>query len=248
LAAALKADACEIYTDVKGVYTTDPRAEPEASKLDRISYDEMLELAGAGSQVMQARSIEVAKKFGVEIHVRSTFSEEEGTWIGKEVKGMEEVVVSGVAFDKNQAKLSALEIPDRPGIAARIFGALADIHVNVDMIIQSAAQDGLNDISFTVARTDLKKAVPVVEGVSRELGGTGVLVDENVAKVAIVGVGMRSHAGVAARMFQALADKGVNIEMISTSEIKVSCIVNESDCQKAVQTLHKAFGLGKKQK
>ena len=158
---------------------------------------------------------------------------------------MEDVVVSGIAFDKNQAKLSALEIPDRPGSAAKIFGALAEIHVNVDMIIQSAAQEGSNDISFTVARTDLKKTVPILQSVSKELGGQGVLVDENVAKVAIVGVGMRSHAGVAARMFQALAEKGVNIEMISTSEIKISCIVSESDCQRAVQVLHKAFGLGK---
>ncbi len=245
LAAALKADVCEIYTDVKGVYTTDPRIVPEAQKLDRISYDEMLELAGAGSQVMQARSIEVAKKYGVDIHVRSTFSEDEGTWIVREVSGMEEVVVSGVAYDKNQAKMSVTDIPDRPGIAAKIFGALAGIHVNVDMIIQSAAQDATNDISFTVARSDLKKAVPVLEGVSRDLGGKGISVDEKIAKVAIVGVGMKSHAGVAAKMFEALANAKINIEMISTSEIKVSCAVKEDDGQKAVQVLHKAFGLDK---
>ncbi len=246
LAAALKADECEIYTDVKGVYTTDPRIVPEAQKLDRISYDEMLELAGAGSQVMQARSIEVAKKYGVDIHVRSTFSEDEGTWIVKEVSGMEDVVVSGVAYDKNQAKLSVTDIPDRPGIAAKIFGALAGIQVNVDMIIQSAAQDNTNDISFTVSKADLKKAVPLLESVSKELGGKGLLVDEKIAKVAIVGVGMKSHAGVAAKMFEALAQNKINIEMISTSEIKVSCAVKEEDGQKAVQVLHKAFGLGTK--
>ena len=246
LAAALKADACEIYTDVKGVYTTDPRVEPEARKLGRISYDEMLEMAGAGSQVMQARSIEVAKKFGVELHVRSTFSEEEGTWIVQEVTGMEDVVVSGIAFDRNQAKFSVVNVPDRPGVAARIFGALAEARVNVDMIIQSAAQDGTNDISFTVARTDLKKAQPILEQLKRDLAAQSVICEEKIAKVAIVGVGMRSHPGVAAKMFRTLADSGVNIEMISTSEIKVACVVREGELDKSVRLLHKAFGLGKK--
>jgi aspartate kinase len=246
LAAALKADACEIYTDVKGVYTTDPRVESEARKLERISYDEMLELAGAGSQVMQARSIEVAKKYGVELHVRSTFSEEEGTWIVEEVSRMEDVVVSGIAFDRNQAKFSVVNVADRPGVAARIFGALADSRVNVDMIIQSAAQDGTNDISFTVARTDLKKAQPILDRLKRDLSAQTVICEEKVAKVAIVGVGMRSHPGVAAKMFKTLADAGINIEMISTSEIKVACVVEESDCDKSVRLLHKAFGLGRK--
>lgn len=246
LAAALKADACEIYTDVKGVYTTDPRVVPEASKLSKISYDEMLELAGAGSQVMQARSIEVAKKFGVELHVRSTFSKETGTWIVKEVPRMEEVIVSGIAFDKNQAKLSVTDVPDHPGVAAKIFGALAEMHVNVDMIIQSAAQDRSNDISFTVSRTDLKKAMPVLRKVCRQLEAKSVLCDEKVAKVAVVGVGMRSHPGVAAKMFKTLADEKINIEMISTSEIKIACVIKEQDCQRAVKLLHEAFELDKK--
>ncbi|OGR79044.1 MAG: aspartate kinase [Elusimicrobia bacterium RIFCSPLOWO2_02_FULL_39_32] len=246
LAAAISADRCEIYTDVKGVYTADPRVVKEAKKLDRISYDEMLELAGAGSQVMQARSIEVAKKYNVELHVRSTFLEDEGTWIVREVRGMEDVVVSGIAFDRNQAKLSILEIEDRPGVAAKIFGALADVRINVDMIIQSAASGFSNDISFTVARTDLKKAMPILEKVKEELGAKDILCEEKVAKVAIVGVGMRSHPGVAAKMFQTLAKAKINIEMISTSEIKVACVLKEEDCEKAVKVLHKAFNLNSK--
>ncbi|MBI3012249.1 MAG: aspartate kinase [Elusimicrobia bacterium] len=243
LAAALRASSCEIYTDVTGVYTTDPRVALKARKLSRISYDEMLEMAGAGSQVMQARSIEVAKKFDVELQVRSTFSEEEGTWVVKEVKRMEEVVVSGIAFDKNQAKLSIVEVQDSPGVAAKIFGALAQSRINVDMIIQSAARDRANSISFTVARTDLKKAVPLLQKVSRELGAKGIVCEEKVAKVAIVGVGMRSHPGVAAQMFQTLADGKINIEMISTSEIKVACVIKESNCDRAVRLLHRSFGL-----
>lgn len=243
LAAAISAESCEIYTDVKGVYTADPRVVKEAKKLDRISYDEMLELAGAGSQVMQARSIEVAKKYNVELHVRSTFSKEDGTWIVKEVKGMEDVVVSGIAFDRNQAKLSILEIEDRPGVAAKIFGALADVRINVDMIIQSAASGFSNDISFTLARTDLKKAMPILKKIKEELGAKDILCDQKVAKVAIVGVGMKSHPGVAAKMFQTLAKAKINIEMISTSEIKVACVIKEEVCEKAVKILHQAFNL-----
>ena len=246
LAAALKADACEIYTDVAGVYTTDPRVVSEARKLDQISYDEMLEMAGAGSQVMQARSVEVAKKYGVELQVRSTFLEEEGTWILGEVKGMEEVMVSSIAFDKNQAKLTVLEVQDRPGIAAYIFGELAKAHVNVDMIIQSAAQNRTNDISFTISRSDLKKVLPILEVVGKELKSKGISCEDKVAKVSIVGVGMKSHPGVAAKMFQTLSDEKINIEMISTSEIKVACIVKESELQQAVKALHKAFELDKK--
>ncbi len=246
LAAALKADACEIYTDVSGVYTTDPRIVPEARKLDKISYDEMLEMAGAGSQVMQARSIEVAKKYGVELQVRSTFLKEEGTWIIEEVKGMEDVIVSSIAFDKNQSKLTVLGVEDRPGIAARIFGELAEAHINVDMIIQSAAQDRTNDISFTIARTDLKKALSILKEVGKELKSQGISCEEKVAKVSIVGVGMKSHAGVAAKMFKTLSDEKINIEMISTSEIKVACVVKEFECQQAVKALHKAFELHKK--
>jgi aspartate kinase len=245
LAAALKADVCEIYTDVKGIYTTDPRIEPEAQKVDRISYDEMLELAGAGAQVMQARSIEVGKKYGVDIHVRSSFSQDEGTLITSEVPQMEDVVVSGIAYDKNQARITIRQVQDRPGVAARVFGPLADAGVNVDMIIQSSAADGTNDISFTVARNEVKKALPLLEKVSDVLKTGKVSVDDKVVKVSIVGVGMRSHPGVAAKFFKALADASVNIDMISTSEIKVAVAIRESDGEKAVRLAHKTFDLGK---
>jgi aspartate kinase len=245
LAAALKADVCEIFTDVEGVYTTDPRIVPEARKIERISYDEMLELAGAGAQVMQARSIEVGKKFGVPIHVRTSFTEAEGTLITGEVPHMEDVVVSGVAFDRNQAKVSIVDVPDRPGVASHVFGPLADVGVNVDMIIQSAGTDGLNDISFTISRTDSKKALTILEKIRSELGAREVLCDDKVVKVSIVGVGMRSHPGVAARLFRTLADARINIDMISTSEIKVAVIVRDSDGEKAVRIAHKAFALEK---
>ncbi|MGQ0644465.1 MAG: aspartate kinase [Elusimicrobiota bacterium] len=246
LAAALKADVCEIFTDVDGVYTTDPRVVPEARKIGRIHYDEMLELAGAGAQVMQARSIEVGKKFGVPIHVRSTFSQAEGTLITAEVPGMEEVVVSGVAFDKNQAKVTIIDVPDRPGVAADIFGALAEHGVNVDMIIQSAPLAAKNHISFTVARTDARKALTVLERVKERLKAREILCDEGVAKISIVGVGMRSHPGVAAKLFKTLSAGGINIDMISTSEIKVACVVKQTDGEKAVRLVHKAFGLDKR--
>ncbi len=252
LAAALKADTCEIYTDVEGVYTTDPRLISDARKINYISYDEMLEMAGTGAQVMQGRSIEVAKKFGVEIHVRSTFSENSGTIITSEEKlesrrnAMEEVVVTAVTFDKNQVKLSMLDVIDKPGIAAKIFGALAKGGINVDMIIQSAAQEKANDISFTVSRTDIKKAQEILEKVQREVKGRDFISDNTVAKVSIIGVGMRSHPGVAAKMFEVLSKNGINIEMISTSEIKISCIIKEKEVTKAVTALHKAFGLNKK--
>lgn len=256
LAAALKADTCEIYTDVEGVYTTDPRMIPEASKIHYISYEEMLEMAGSGSQVMQGRSIEVGKKFGVDIHVRSTFSPNVGTLITSEENilklrktgriSMEDVVVSAVAFDKNQAKLSVLDVPDQPGVAARIFGRLADGGINVDMIIQSAAQDKMNDISFTVSHADLKKALPILEKVKKELRARDVIYDDKVAKVSVVGVGMRSHSGVASTMFNVMAKNGINIEMISTSEIKISCVVKQAALVKTVAALHKAFNLDKK--
>jgi len=254
LAAALKADTCEIYTDVEGVYTTDPRLIKDARKIDFISYDEMLEMAGSGAQVMQGRSIEVGKKFGVDIIVRSTFSENEGTLITSEEKiqawrkKMEEVVVSSVTFDRNQAKLSVLDVPDHPGIAAKIFGNLAKGGVNVDMIIQSAATEKRNDISFTVSSSDLKKAMAILGRVKKALNAKEVIYDDKIAKVSIVGVGMRSHPGVAARMFNIMAKNRINIEMISTSEIKVSCVVKEVDVSRAVEYLHKGFGLGKKSK
>ncbi len=244
LAASLKAKECEIYTDVKGVYTTDPRLITQAKKLEMLSYDEMLELAGVGSQVMMSRSIEVAKKYNVIIHVRSSFSDEKGTLIRKEVPKMENVVVSGVAFDKNESKLSITDVPDRPGIAAKIFGALAKKNINVDMIIQSAASEKSNDISFTVSKNDLKAAVSLLKNISKKLGGGAVIFDENVAKVSIVGIGMRSHPGVASKMFKILADNGINIQMISTSEIKISCVISNRDTNKAVRVLHGGFGLG----
>lgn len=245
LAAALKADLCEIYTDVEGVYTTDPRVVSDARKLNEISYDEMLELAGSGAQVMQGRSVEVAKKFNVIFEVRSTFSEASGTRVHQEVSHMEDVVVSGIAFDRNQAKVAMIEVPDRPGIAASIFGALANVGVNVDMIIQATAQNGLNDISFTVPQGDLKKALAALEPVKVSLKAKDLIQEAGVGKVAVVGVGMRSHPGVAARMFQSLAEKGINIQMISTSEIKISCIVAKDQVDAAVRVLHDAFELGK---
>ncbi|MFH1367914.1 MAG: aspartate kinase [Elusimicrobiota bacterium] len=254
LAAALGANVCEIYTDVEGVYTTDPRVASEAKKIERISYEEMLEMAGTGAQVMQARSIEVGKKFKVEIHVRSTFSENQGTMITSEDKiktrrkSMEDVAVTAVTFDKNQVKLSIVDVRDRPGIAAKVFGELAKLGVNVDMIIQSAAREKYNDISFTVARADLKKALVCLEKEKIELRAKDILVDDKVAKVSIIGVGMRSHPGIAAKMFNVMAESGINIEMISTSEIKISCIIKDTEVNKAVNELHSAFGLGKTKK
>ncbi len=254
LAAALKSDECEIYTDVEGVYTTDPRVVPDARKIPIISYDEMLEMAGTGAQVMQGRSVEVAKKYGVRIHVRSTFKDgTPGTIITdiqqkneqKETKKMEAAVVRAVTFDKNQAKFSLLDVPDRPGIASKIFGALSKEGINVDMIIQSAARQGYNDISFTVARTDARKTQDILTRIKKRLGASGVISDTSVAKISIVGVGMKSHPGVAAKMFSTLAAKGVNIQMISTSEIKISCVIAEDEVVKSVKALHKVFELEK---
>jgi len=245
LAAALKSEICDIYTDVEGVFTADPRVVPDAQKVEQISYDAMLELAGAGSQVMQSRSIEVAKKYGVKVHVRSSLVNKKGTIIADLSKGMEDPVVSGVAFDKNEARLSVRDVPDRPGVAASIFGALAEESINVDMIIQSTAQNGMNEISFTISRPDLNKAGQVLERVRSQLGAREIFTDDKVAKVSIVGVGMRSHPGVAAKMFSTLAEAGINIEMISTSEIKVACVVKEDDGPKAVKLIHQAFGLEK---
>jgi aspartate kinase len=250
LAASLEADFCEIYSDVEGVFTADPRLIKDARKLDYISYDEMLEMAGSGAQVLQARSVEVAKKFGVTIHSRSTFSDKEGTYITSEEKirrqKMEELLVSGVTFDKNQVKFTIIDLPDVPGVAAKIFGKLAKIGVNVDMIIQSAAVNKKNDISFTVSKNDMKKTQLELDKITSDLKASNVVCDEHVAKVSVVGIGMRSNPGVAAQMFETLSKKGINIEMISTSEIKISCIVDETDMAKAVEELHKGFKLGKK--
>lgn len=248
LAAALKADVCEIYTDVEGVYTTDPRVVSEAQKLHEISYDEMLELAGSGAQVMQGRSVEVAKKYGVIFEVRSTFSEAPGTRVHEEVSRMEDVVVSGIAFDRKQAKLSLVDVPDQPGVAAMVFGALGKAGVNVDMIIQSEARDGDNDITFTIGEGDLKKALTALDSIQAKVSAKQILQDPSVAKVAVVGVGMRSHPGVASKMFKALADHSINIELISTSEIKISCVISRERVDEAVRVLHKVFGLNKKKK
>jgi len=251
LAAALKADTCEIYTDVEGVYTTDPRVVKEARKIEKISYEEMLEMAGSGAQVMQARSIEVGKKYSVDIYVRSTFSPNNGTIITSEEKlmgrrrKMEDVVVSAVTYDRHQAKLSIVDVADKPGIAARVFKELAKVGTNVDMIIQSAAHEKHNDISFTIAKSELKKALNALNKVKGELKATDIIYDDKVAKVSIVGVGMRSHPGVAARMFGKLSEVGINIDMISTSEIIISCTIKDSEVNKAVAALHEEFNLEK---
>ncbi len=244
LAAALKADSCEIYTDVEGIYTTDPNIVPEARKIPRISYDEMLEMASLGAKVLQIRSVEFAKKYNVPLHVRSTFTETEGTWVTKEDRDMEKVEVSGVTYDKNEAKVSILRVPDKPGIAAKIFGPIAQANINVDMIIQNISIDGFTDLTFTVPRTDLAQALKIVEGVGKEIGAKQVVTDDSVAKVSIVGTGMRSHSGIASKMFRALAEEGINIMMISTSEIKVSCVIESKYTELAVRVLHGAFDLG----
>jgi aspartate kinase len=241
LAAALNADLCEIYTDVDGVYTADPNLCPSARKLDRISYDEMLELAGLGAKVLQHRSVEVAKRFNVPLMVRSSFSEAPGTWVGQEDQSMEDVLVAGVTLDQNQSKITLSGVEDRPGLAAKIFGPIAAAGIIVDMIIQNASADGRTDMTFTVARGDLKRALELVGELSREIDARGVRHDEQVAKVSIVGCGMRTHAGVAARMFEVLANERINIEMIATSEIKVSVVVNSKYGELAVRALHDAF-------
>jgi aspartate kinase len=245
LAAALKADVCEIYTDVDGVYTADPNVVPEARKLDRVVYDEMLEMASLGAKVLQARSVEFAKKYGVTVHVRSTFKPDPGTIVTREESGMEDAVVTGITHDRSQAKVSLLRVPDRPGIAAQVFGALGAKTIVVDMIVQNISRDGFTDMSFTVPRGDSPRATAALEEVARAVGAQGVLHDERVAKISIVGVGMRSHSGVAARMFSALSREGINIQMISTSEIAVSCVIEDKYAELAVRSLHDAFELGR---
>jgi aspartate kinase len=243
VAAALSADACEIYTDVDGVYTTDPNVCDRARKLDRISYDEMLELASVGAKVLQIRSVEFAKKYKVPLHVRSSFHDAEGTWVVEEEQRMEQVVVAGVAYDRNEAKVTIRGVPDRPGIAARVFGALAEKNIVVDMIVQDVGKGERAAMTFTLPKADLKRALMVIEPVARELEAAEVSSDTGIAKISIVGVGMRSHAGVASRMFSVLAREGINILMISTSEIKVSCIIEEKYVELAVRVLHDAFEL-----
>lgn len=246
LAAALKARVCEIYTDVDGVYTADPGVVKGARKLDSISYDEMLEMASAGARVLQSRAVEFAKKYGVVLHVRSSFNRREGTLVLEEVDGVEKILVSGVTGDPNQSKITILKVPDRPGVAAQVFGALADAAINVDMIIQSSSEGESNDISFTVAKGDLQKALKSLKKVSEELGAGAVTADDGVAKVSIIGIGMRTHPGVAAKMFATLAKGKINIEMISTSEIKISCVIRREHMEKAIKLLHQAFDLNKR--
>ena len=245
LAAALKADVCEIYTDVDGVYTADPNVVPDARKLKRISYDEMLEMASLGAKVLQSRSVEFAKKYGVSVHVRSTFKADPGTLVTREDSRMEEVVVTSVTHDRNQAKVSILRVPDRPGVAAQVFGAVADQDIVVDMIVQNISRDGFTDMSFTLPRADRARASAALEDIARRVGAEGVQHDDRVAKISIVGVGMRSHSGVAARMFSVLSKEGINIQMISTSEIAVSCVIDEKYAELAVRALHDAFELGR---
>ncbi|OFW59363.1 MAG: aspartate kinase, partial [Candidatus Solincola sediminis] len=223
LAAALKADACEIYTDVDGIFTADPRIVPEAQKLDRISYEEMLEMAATGARVLQLRSVEFARNYGVVMHVRSSFSESEGTWIESDER-MEKAIISGVTDDSGEAKVTVFDVPDRPGSAASLFEALSKANINVDMIIQNVSEGDRTAISFTVGEEDLEKAQQISETIAGELGAGGVTVDKDIAKVSLVGAGMRTHPGVAADMFNALAENGINIEMISTSTIKISCV------------------------
>ena len=243
LAAGLKADRCQIYTDVEGVYTADPRVVPKAQKIDTIAYDEMLELASLGAKVLQSRSVEFAKKYNVKLEVLSSFKHAPGTIVTEEVENMEDLVVRGVAADKNQAKVTLRSVSDRPGIAASLFKVLSEGHINVDMIVQNISEEGHTDMSFTIPREDIHKTQKAVEPLQAEVGATSVSIDEEVAKVSIVGVGMRSHSGVAYKMFDALADNGINIDMISTSEIKISVVIAQEHADKAVQVLHQTFNL-----
>ncbi|MEE9417861.1 MAG: aspartate kinase [Desulfatiglandaceae bacterium] len=248
LAAALKADVCEIYTDVDGIYTTDPNVCPKARKMDTLSYDEMLEMASLGAKVLEIRSVEFAKKFEVPIHVRSTFTNERGTMVIGETKDMEKVLVSGVAYNKNEARVTIRKVPDRPGIASQIFDPIFKSGIVVDMIVQNTSEDGLTDLTFTVLKPDFYKTMRLVGDVAKGIGAERVLGDEDIAKVSIIGVGMRSHAGVAKKMFAALAGENINIMMISTSEIKISCVIEEKYTELAVRVLHKAFGLDHEEK
>ncbi|MCA1958904.1 MAG: aspartate kinase [Nitrospira sp.] len=245
LAAALKADRCIIFTDVDGVYTADPNIVPAARRIDKISYEEMLEMASLGAKVLQTRSVEFAAKFNVPVEVNSSFKEGRGTLVTKEDPDMEAVAVAGVTGDRNQAKVTIIGVSDKPGIAARIFGPVAQANINVDMIIQNISQATLTDVSFTIPRVDLRKAEPIIQAVAKDIEAKSVSITEAIAKVSLVGVGMRSHSGVAARMFDVLSHEGINIMMISTSEIKISCVIEEKYLELAMRSLHTAFGLDK---
>ena len=244
LAAALSAEACEIYTDVSGVFTADPRIVPDARRIDRISYEGMLELAASGARVLQLRSVEYARRNNVRLNVRSSFTDEEGTWVVEEDEpGMEQALISGVALDVEEAKVTLEEVPDRPGIAASIFKAVAADGINVDMIVQNVSHKGKTDVSFTVPREDLARLERLLSGVVKDVEAFRFSTDGDIAKISLVGAGMKSHPGVAAEMFDALASEGVNIEMISTSSIRISCVVRAADAERAVQAIHTRFGL-----
>jgi len=248
LAAALKAELCEIYTDVDGVYTADPNVCPQARKIDEISYDEMMELASSGAKVLHIRSVELARNYKVKLALLSSLEDKPGTMIVEGGNEMEQTIVSGVAYDKNEAKITVPRVPDRPGVAAMLFKPLGDAQIVVDMIVQNASEQGYTDLTFTIRKEDLARAKKLAEDVAGRLGAQPVRTDTNIAKISIVGVGMRSAAGVAAKMFETLARSGVNIQMISTSEIKVSCVIEDKYTELAVRELHSAFGLGKKPK
>ncbi|MDQ4058542.1 MAG: aspartate kinase [Actinomycetota bacterium] len=243
LAAALGADACEIYTDVDGVYTADPRIVPTARKLHAVSYEEMLELAASGAGVLMLRAVEYARNYGVVLHVRSSFDYEDGTWVTEEDERMERAIISGIAHDTSEAKVVIQNVPDTPGIAARVFRPLADEGINIDMIVQNVAEDGRTDISFTMPTDDLRRARPVLDEIVGSVGAEGIATDPDIAKVSLIGAGMKSHPGVAAEMFDAIADAGINIEIISTSSIRVSCVVRKFEVERAVRAVHDRFDL-----
>ena len=245
IAAAVKADSCEIYTDVDGIYTTDPNICPRARKMTRVSYDEMLEMASLGAKVLQIRSVEFAKKFNVPVHVRSSFCDEEGTMVVNEDASMEKLLVSGVTCDKNQARITLKKVPDQPGVAAKVFSPIAKAGIVVDMIIQNMRSGGQTDLTFTVPKTDFKQALAIEEQVAKEIAAEEVLGDQNIAKVSVIGVGMKNHSGVATKMFETLASENINIRLIATSEIRISCVVTEKYAELAVRVLHTAFGLDK---
>ncbi len=245
IASALNADKCEIYTDVDGIYTTDPNICKKAKKLEKISYDEMLEMASLGAKVLQIRSVEFAKKYNVPVHVRSSFNEEEGTMVVNEDSDMERLVVSGITYNNNEARITLSKVPDQPGIASKIFSPIAKAGIMVDMIIQNTRAGGLTDLTFTVPKTDFKQALEIETKVAEEIGAENVLGDENIVKVSVIGVGMKNHSGVASKMFNVLAEENINIMMISTSEIRISCVIEEKYAELAVRVLHTAFGLDK---
>ena len=246
LSKVLKAKSCEIYTDVEGVYTADPRIVPQARKLQSLSYDEMLEMASLGTQVLQTRCVELAKRFNIPIIVRSSFTDKGGTMISPEVKTMEKVVVSAVTLNKNETKVTIRDVPDKPGVAAKIFKKIAQEGINVDMIVQNISRTGTTDLSFTVVKENLAKTLKTARKASEQIGGGNVIADRDIARVSVVGVGMKSHSGIAAGMFEALAESKINIEMISTSEISISCVIRKKSAQRAVRAIHKKFKLEKK--